>query len=73
MQARPVYEQLPGWRQSTVEARRPSELPTLARQFLAFLEQQLGVPVAHVGVGPGREQIIHITAPADASLASVNA
>ena len=30
-----------------------------AEAYLAFLEQQVGVPVTLVGVGPGREQFVH--------------
>jgi adenylosuccinate synthase len=35
-----------------------SELPAAARDYLAFLSDFVGVPIALVGVGPGREQII---------------
>jgi adenylosuccinate synthase len=71
--ASPIYEELPGWRESTTEARRLEELPTLARRYLAFLEQQLGVPVSLVGVGPSREQLIQITEPTGASLVGASA
>jgi adenylosuccinate synthase len=54
----PVYERLDGWRQSTVDARRPEDLPAEARAYLAFLERHIGVPISLVGVGPAREQLI---------------
>ncbi|MCC7022333.1 MAG: adenylosuccinate synthase [Thermomicrobiales bacterium] len=54
----PVYERLEGWRQSTVDARRPEDLPAEARAYLAFLERHIGVPISLVGVGPAREQLI---------------
>jgi adenylosuccinate synthase len=57
---KPVYEQLPGWKQTTTEARRPEELPEEARGYLRFLEQRLGVPISLVGVGPAREQIVQL-------------
>ena len=56
--ARPVYEALPGWRTSTVAARHAEELPPAAVDYLRFIEDQIGVPVSLVGVGPGREQIV---------------
>lgn len=73
MAASPIYEQLPGWMETTTEARRVEELPGLARDYLAFLERQLGVPVSLVGVGPSREQLIQIMEPAGASLVGASA
>jgi adenylosuccinate synthase len=71
--ATPIYEELPGWRASTTDVRRIDELPGRARQYLAFLEHQLGVPVSLVGVGPGREQLIQVTEPSGAVLAGIGA
>jgi adenylosuccinate synthase len=62
---RPVYEALPGWRASTVGARRAEDLPQLAIDYLRFIEEQVGVPVSLVGVGPGREQIVPLAPPAE--------
>ena len=39
------------------------QLPTAAEDYLAFLEEQVGVPVTLVGVGPGREQFVHRATP----------
>jgi adenylosuccinate synthase len=33
-------------------------MPAAARDYIAFLSEQIGVPVGHVGVGPGREQTV---------------
>jgi adenylosuccinate synthase len=60
---RPVYEALPGWRASTVDARRAEDLPQLAIDYLRFIEGQIGVPVSLVGVGPGRDQIVSLAPP----------
>ena len=56
--ARAVYEELPGWSEDIGEARSESDLPQAARDYLAFIEEQIGVPVSLVGVGPGREQVV---------------
>ena len=40
----------------------PHDLPPAARDYLAFLQEQVGVPVRLVGVGPGREQYVHFAA-----------
>ena len=56
--ARPIYEELPGWKTSLADATSPSDLPKEAEDYLAFLADQVGVPVRLVGVGPGREQYV---------------
>ncbi len=55
---RPVYEELPGWRQPTTEARRLDQLPRAARAYLDRLEALSGVPIRYVSVGTRRDQII---------------
>ena len=59
---KPVYEELPGWRTELSEVTEPHDLPPAARNYLAFLQEQVGVPVRLVGVGPGREQYVHFAA-----------
>jgi adenylosuccinate synthase len=54
----PVYEDLPGWRCSTHGARRLTDLPVEARTVLRRIEEIVGVPIAMVGVGPERSDII---------------
>jgi adenylosuccinate synthase len=66
--ARAVYEELPGWSEDIGEARTESDLPQAARDYLRFIEEQIGVPVALVGVGPGREQVVWSDAAATGSL-----
>ena len=39
-----------------------SQLPTAARDYIAFLESLAGVPVSYVGVGPGRDQTVRLAA-----------
>jgi adenylosuccinate synthase len=57
-QATPLYEELPGWRTDLTTATSASDLPDAAKEYVAFLAEQIGVPVRLVGVGPGREQIV---------------
>jgi adenylosuccinate synthase len=52
------YVELPGWTEDIGEARDEGDLPQNARDYLAFVERFVGVPVTLVGVGPGREQTI---------------
>ena len=56
--AAPVYEELPGWRTDLSTATAPGDMPAAACDYIAFLSEQIGVPVRLVGVGPGREQTV---------------
>jgi adenylosuccinate synthase len=56
--ATPIYEELPGWRTDLSTITERSQLPQTALDYVAFLEEQVGVPVTLVGVGPGREQFL---------------
>ena len=56
--ATPVYEELPGWHQDLSEATEAHDLPPAAHDYLSFLEDQIGVPIRLVGVGPGRTQFV---------------
>jgi adenylosuccinate synthase len=64
------YEELPGWTEDLSEVRSESDLPRNARDYLAFLEEAVGVPVVLIGVGPGREQIIWADPAKDSALAA---
>ena len=55
---KPVYEELPGWKQDISACRSWDDLPENARRYFDRIEEFLGVPIALVGVGPGREQTI---------------
>jgi adenylosuccinate synthase len=52
------YTELPGWQEDIGDCRTPADLPQTARDYLQFIEDYLNVPIALVGVGPGRDQII---------------
>ena len=54
----PVYEELPGWRTDLTNMTKRSQLPKEALDYVAFMEEQVGVKVGLVGVGPGREQFL---------------
>ncbi len=56
--AKGEYIELDGWTEDITEARSASDLPQAARDYLAFIAEQIKVPVVLVGVGPGREQVI---------------
>jgi adenylosuccinate synthase len=57
-QATGDYEKLAGWDEDIGDCRTVEELPQAARDYLAFIEDFVGVPIALIGVGPGRDQVI---------------
>lgn len=62
--AEPVYETMPGWLESTQDARRLDELPAAARAYLDRLEALCETPISFVSVGTRRDQIIGVHAVA---------
>jgi adenylosuccinate synthase len=57
-ECKPVYEEWPGWQQSTVGVTRHEDLPSNARDYLARIAELAGVPVDIISTGPGRDQTI---------------
>ncbi len=57
--AKPVYEELPGWKCDITACRSFDELPQEAKDYIAFVEKLARVRVTFVGVGPDREQVIN--------------
>lgn len=54
----PVYEEFPGWKTNTEEAKQWSDLPENARNYLNKLAELTGARLAIASVGPNREQTI---------------
>ena len=57
-EVRPVYEDLPGWRESTAGARTLDDLPAAARRYIERIEEAVGVPIAVISTGPDRDETI---------------
>lgn len=56
--AEPIYAELPGWKTDMSRMKSEDEFPEEFNAYLTFLEEDLGVPVKIVSVGPDREQTI---------------
>ena len=54
----PVYEEIPGWSQSTVGLTRYEQLPQPAQRYLKRIEAVCGVPVDLISTGAERAQTI---------------
>lgn len=55
---KPVYEELPGWKTDLSTITERSQLPSEAESYLSFLEEQVGIPINMVGLGPERHQVL---------------
>jgi adenylosuccinate synthase len=62
----PVYEELPGWQESTVGVKTYNALPKAARSYLQRIEELCRVPVDLISTGPDREETIVMRHPYDA-------
>jgi adenylosuccinate synthase len=62
----PVYEELPGWQQSTVGIRDQGALPANARRYLDRIQELLQIPLDLISTGPERDQTIVLRHPFDA-------
>ena len=54
--AEPVYETLPGFPEDVADCTDYDQLPDAAKAYLSFIEENLGVPIVMVSVGPKRSQ-----------------
>jgi adenylosuccinate synthase len=61
----PVYEELPGWQESTVGVKTYQGLPKAARAYLQRIEELCAVPIDLISTGPDREETIVMRHPFD--------
>ncbi len=59
----PVYEDVPGWSDSTLGARSLEELPQAARDYIAKIEEVVGAPIDIISTGPDRVETIVLRHP----------
>ncbi|WP_026787587.1 adenylosuccinate synthase [Planktothrix rubescens] len=59
----PIYETLPGWKESTADCRKLEDLPQTALDYLKFLAELMKVPIAIVSLGASRDQTIIVEDP----------
>ena len=59
----PIYEEIPGWTQTTLGVRRYDDLPKQARAYLSRLAEVCGVPVDMISTGAEREDTIVLRHP----------
>lgn len=62
-ECQPVYEEMAGWKESTVGVKRFEDLPANARAYLKRIEEICEVPLDVISTGPDREETIVLRHP----------
>jgi adenylosuccinate synthase len=64
-ECQPIYEEMPGWKESTVGVKEYDQLPAAARVYLKRIEEICEVPIDVISTGPDREETIVLRHPFD--------
>ncbi len=56
---KPIYEELPGWKEDLTKMTDVSEFPENFKNYINYLEKVLETPIKIVSVGPDRKQTIY--------------
>ncbi|MNN07424.1 Adenylosuccinate synthetase [compost metagenome] len=59
----PVYEEFPGWNESTFGVKSWDALPEAARVYLKRVEEVVGIPIDMISTGPDRDETILLRHP----------
>lgn len=59
----PIFEEISGWKESTVGIKSIEALPQNARRYIKRIEELVGVPIDMVSTGPDREETIVLKHP----------
>jgi len=64
-ECKPVYEEMPGWKVSTLGVKSFSGLPENARRYLKRIEEITETPIDMISTGPDRDETIILRHPFD--------
>jgi adenylosuccinate synthase len=54
----PQYKKFKGWKSDTTQCKNREDLPTLAKEFVSFIETALQIPITFISTGPEREALL---------------
>jgi len=60
LQIEPLLEALPGWKSDTTSLKKYGDLPEKMKEYVQFINKFLGVKIAYISNGPGRDQLIEL-------------
>ena len=52
----PIFEELEGWQEDLMSLEKLEDMPKAFRDYIAYLEKELEIPITIVSVGPDRKQ-----------------
>ena len=56
LRCKPIYIDVPGWREDITDTESFVDLPENARLYVELLEELMGAGIGYISVGPGRKQ-----------------
>ena len=59
----PIYQDVPGWQESTLGIDKFDKLPKAAQQYIKTIEQSVGAKIAMISTGPDRQETIVLDHP----------
>lgn len=60
LQIEPLLESFPGWKSDTTSLKKYGDLPGKMKEYVEFINKFLGVKIAYISNGPGRDQLIEL-------------
>ena len=54
----PLLQSFPGWSTDITAVKKFTELPGRMKEYIQFINRYLGIDIAYISNGPGREQLI---------------
>ena len=68
---KPIYEEMPGWDESTVGVKKFDALPKNAKKYLLRIEELAGVPIDIISTGADRAETIILRNPFESEVETV--
>ena len=62
----PIYQELPGWQDDITQLDNYEDAPKALKEYVSYLQKELGVPISILSVGPNRNQTITLESFASA-------
>ncbi len=56
----PIYQELKGWQKDVSQCKTKRQLPKALLKYIDFIEENVGVKISYLSVGPDREQIVKL-------------
>jgi len=56
----PIYTEFKGWQEDLTKATHKNDIPKVLNEYIAFIENYIGVPISILSVGPDRKQTLFL-------------